>query len=297
MIKNNLKRFTAVLVLILTVSIVFAIVPDPKTKKKVTTTTTTTTTTQKKPATTTQKKQTTPTQKKSSPSVKINTTTKNNYSSNPSSSSYQSVMTIYIGNVSFRMIRVEGKGSPFYIGETEVTQELWQEVMGSNPSYFKGALRPVEQVSWNDCQEFIRKLNQRTGKFFRLPKEEEWEYAAKGGNKSRGYDFSGCNSESELDLYAWYDKNAYYCGSSSQNSKHPDYGTHSVKTKRPNELGIYDMTGNVFEWCEDLYFSWGTIRVERGGAWEHGAKGCRVEYRGSGEPSQVDSVTGLRLAL
>ena len=131
--------------------------------------------------------------------------------------------------------------SDYCIGETEVTQELWEAVMGSNPSGFSGyPQRPVEKVSWNDCQEFITKLNQLTGKNFRLPTEAEWEYAARGGNKSQGYKYSGSNT---IDNVAWY-----YSNSASR--------THDVKTKSPNELGIYDMSGNVWEWCYDWYGSY-----------------------------------------
>ena len=131
--------------------------------------------------------------------------------------------------------------SSYYIGETEVTQELWEAVMGSNPSYYSGyPQRPVEYVSLNDCQEFITKLNQLTGKNFRLPTEAEWEYAARGGNKSKGYKYSGSNT---IDNVAWYTSNS---GSE----------THDVKTKQANELGIYDMSGNVYEWCQDWYDSY-----------------------------------------
>ena len=205
--------------------------------------------------------------------------------------SYQTITT---NGVSFKMIRIEGQGTPFYIGETEVTQALWEAVMGSNPSRFKGANRPVEQVSWNDCKEFISRLNSITGKKFRLPKEKEWEYAAKGGSRSHGYEYSGSN---EINDVAWYDKNACYCGSSNQNSNHPDYGTHNVKTKKPNELGIYDMSGNVYEWCEDLYDSSGSYRVRRGGSWDYGARGCRVSNRDSSTPVYRSYFLGLRLAL
>ena len=128
----------------------------------------------------------------------------------------------------------------YYIGKYEVTQALWQAVMGSNPSYFKGDDLPVEQVSWNDCQDFISKLNAMTGKRFRLPSEAEWEYAARGGKKSRGYQYSGSNTLGDV---AWYEGNS--------GSK-----THAVGTKQPNELGIYDMTGNVSEWCQDWYGSY-----------------------------------------
>lgn len=304
MIKIILKRFTAVLVLLLTVSIVMAIVPDPKTKKKVATTTTTTT--QKKSAPTTPKKSSAPTPKKSSSSVKVN-------------NSSQSVMTIPVGNVSFRMIRVDGgtftmggtseQGSDayssekpthsvtlssYYIGETEVTQELWQEVMGSNPSNFKGSRRPVECVSWEDCQDFIRRLNQRTGKNFRLPTEAEWEYAARGGRKSYGSKYAG---GSNVDDVAWYTSNS---GSS----------THPVATKRANELGLYDMSGNVWEWCQDWYGNYssssqtnpqgpssGSDRVSRGGNWYDNSRFCRVSFRLSSTPSIRDINLGLRLAL
>ena len=117
--------------------------------------------------------------------------------------------------------------SGYYIGKTEVTQALWQAVMGSNPSRFKGSDLPVECVSWNDCQEFIKKLNRLTGRNFRLPTEAEWEFACRGGNNSRGYKYSGSN---DIDNVAWYWDNS-------------GEKTHPVGTKAPNELGIYDMSG------------------------------------------------------
>ena len=123
----------------------------------------------------------------------------------------------------------------YYIGRYEVTQALWQAVMGSNPSKFKGDDLPVETVNWGDCQDFISKLNAMTDKRFRLPTEAEWEYAARGGKKSRGYKYSGSKTLGDV---AWYEGNS--------GSK-----THAVGTKQPNELGIYDMTGNVYEWCQD----------------------------------------------
>ena len=126
----------------------------------------------------------------------------------------------------------------YYMGKYEVTQALWQAVMGKKTFKFKGDNLPVEQVSWNDCQEFISKLNRITGKTFRLPTEAEWEYAARGGKKSRGYQYSGSNNLSDV---AWY---------GDYNSSHK---THAVGTKQANELGIYDMTGNVSEWCQDWY--------------------------------------------
>ena len=212
--------------------------------------------------------------------------------------------TFTVGGVSFKMIRVEGGSmGTFYIGETQVTQALWKAVMGNNPSNFKGDDHPVECVSWNDiCGNngtgtdpgcFLYKLNKETGMKFRLPKESEWEYAAKGGHKGRGYEYSGCNSEGELEQYAWYDKNAYYCGSSSSN-----YGTHAVKTRKPNELDIYDMSGNVWEWCQDLYDPKGSGRVLRGGSWGDGAGNCRVASRLSSSPDyRYGSSGGFRLAL
>jgi formylglycine-generating enzyme required for sulfatase activity len=177
--------------------------------------------------------------------------------------------------------------STFRIGKTEVTQALWKAVMGSNPSYFKGDNLPVEKVSWNDCKTFISKLNSITGENFRLPTEAEWEYAARGGNKSRGYKYSGSNNIGEV---AWYDGN-------SGNKTHP------VATKSSNELGIYDMSGNVWEWTSDIYGSYsssnrtGSIRVNRGGSWFYIARFCRVSCRRNFEPSNAFNNLGFRLAL
>ena len=184
--------------------------------------------------------------------------------------------------------------SSYYIGETEVTQELWEAVMGSTPYYSSYPQRPVERVSWNDCQEFITKLNELTGENFRLPTEAEWEYAARGGNKSQGYKYSGSNTIGDV---AWYDDN-----SSST--------AHYVKTKQANELGIYDMSGNVFEWCQDWYGSYssgsqtnpigpssGSSRVSRGGSWNIIASDCRVSYRNYYYPDDTYYGLGLRLSL
>ena len=227
--------------------------------------------------------------------------------------------TVTVNGVSFRMIGVQGgtftmgatseQGSDafddekpvhqvtlssFSIGETEVTQELWQAVMGSNPSYFKGARRPVEQVSWEDCQDFIRRLNSLTGRNFRLPTEAEWEYAARGGNRSNGYKYAGGSSIGDV---AWYTDN-----SSST--------THDVGTKRANELGLYDMSGNVWEWCQDWYGSYssgsqtnprgassGSYRVNRGGCWATIARGCRVSNRCNDTLTSRNGSLGMRLAL
>ena len=182
--------------------------------------------------------------------------------------------------------------SSYYIGQTEVTQKLWQAVMGSNPSNFKGDLRPVEKVSWNDCQEFVDRLNSLTGERFKLPTEAQWEYAARGGRKSSGYKYAGSN---DLGSVAWYSGN-----SGSQ--------THNVATKQPNELGIYDMSGNVEEWCRDRNGKYssdsqqnpsgsnsGILRVYRGGNW-HVPK-CRVSERSGSAPAERFGDRGLRLAL
>jgi formylglycine-generating enzyme required for sulfatase activity len=182
----------------------------------------------------------------------------------------------------------------YYIGKYEVTQALWQVVMGNNPSRFKGDDLPVERVSWKRCQDFISKLNSLTGKRFRLPTEAEWEYAARGGNKSRGYRYSGSNT---LDDVAWYGDNS--------GSK-----THAVGTKQPNELGIYDMSGNVSEWCQDWRGSYssspqtnptgavsGSYRVDRGGSWLYSAWFSRSSSRGGRTPGGRDGDLGLRLVL
>ena len=181
----------------------------------------------------------------------------------------------------------------YYIGKYEVTQALWQAVMGKNPSKFKGDNLPVENVSWDDCQEFISKLNSVTGKAFRLPTEAEWEYAARGGKKSRGYQYSGSNNISDV---AWYTDNS--------GSK-----THAVGSKQENELGIYDMSGNVWEWCQDWYGTYssssqvnptgaasGSRRVFRGGSWRITAWYCRSSCRDILTPDYRYAL-GLRLVL
>ena len=182
----------------------------------------------------------------------------------------------------------------YYIGKFEVTQALWQAVMENNPSYFKGDNLPVDRVSWKDCQKFISKLNRITGKKFRLPTEAEWEFAARGGNKSRGYQYSGSNNITDV---AWYEDNS--------GSK-----THTVGSKQANELGIYDMSGNVWEWCQDRFGKYssssqvnptgansGSKRVSRGGCWCYFARFCRSSYRGNSTPDSRHSDLGLRLVL
>ena len=184
--------------------------------------------------------------------------------------------------------------SDYRLGKYEVTQEEWKAVMGSNPSASIGDNLPVERVSWNDCQEFIGKLNALTGLCFRLPTEAEWEYAARGGNRSEGYKYSGSNS---IEVVAWYDANSW--------SK-----THPVGKKLPNELGLYDMSGNVYEWCSDWYGAYssssssnptgpdsGSNRVGLGGSWVHEARYCRVSYRGGYMPTDTHGYLGFRLAF
>ena len=226
-------------------------------------------------------------------------------------------INISVGGVSFKMIEVEGgtymmgndgeiggnidetpKHSvtldAFYIGETEVTQELWNAVMGSNPSVYVGNKKPVNAVNWNQCNEFIDKLNYMTGKTFRMPTEAEWEYAAKGGRQSKGYEYSGSNNVGSV---AWYVNNS-------------NYEPQDVKGKIPNELGIYDMSGNVFEWCSDWYGGYnssaqtnptgpnsGNNKVVRGGAFSYNDTYCRVARRFSCSPNWCDSYHGLRLVM
>ena len=181
----------------------------------------------------------------------------------------------------------------FHIGKYPVTQAQLQAVMGENPSSFKGDNLPVETVSWDDVQVFISRLNAATGKNYRLPTEAEWEYAARGGNRSKGYKYSGSNNCNDA---AWYYGN-------SGNTTHP------VGTKSPNELGIYDMSGNVFEWCQDWYGEYnssaqanpkgpssGSYRVLRGGGWSGGARDCRVSDRYCYSPGNRDNDSGFRLA-
>lgn len=178
--------------------------------------------------------------------------------------------------------------SSFKIGETEVTQALWKAVMGTNPSYFTDNDElPVEGVSWDDCMNFIIELNKLTGKQFRLPTEVEWEYAARGGNQSKNYIYSGSNN---IDDVAWYVDN-----SSSK--------THQVKQKKPNELGIYDMSGNVWEWTSDWHSSNysssedRSFRVYRGGRYRNTASSCRVANRNDAAAGNSYGGIGLRLVL
>ena len=182
--------------------------------------------------------------------------------------------------------------SDYYMGKYEVRQSEWEAVMGNNPSRFKGADLPVEQVSWEDCHEFIGRLNALTGLSFKLPTEAQWEYAARGGNLSKGYKYSGSNNLGEV---GWYESNSGNC-------------THRVGEKQPNELGLYDMSGNVWEWCEDwsgvysvtpqrdpLGAAGGSSQVLRGSCWIGEARYCRVSYRDGSTPGNRFSILGFRL--
>ena len=260
-------------------------------------------------------------------------------SENHLNTSEPSEQTFNVNGVEFKMIKVEGgtfimgatpeQGrdasswekpvhsvtlSDYYIGETEVTQELWQAIMGSNPSWFQGDnQRPVENVSWDDCQEFIKELNRLTGKEFRLPTEAEWEYAARGGKYSKDYDkYSGSNYADEV---AWYFRNSgdkYLSGEWNDDSIiENNCKTHPVKTKKANKLGLYDMSGNVYEWCNDWYGNYqrysqtnptgpskgGKRRVLRGGSWNYDDRLVRVSIRFSYTPDSRNGNCGLRLAL
>ena len=231
------------------------------------------------------------------------------------------ILSFTVGGVSFKMIRVE-HGSfmmgatpemeapnddekpahevtiskDYYMGETQVTQELWQAVMGNNPSNFKGEKNPVVYVSWNDCQEFIKKLNALTGKRFRLPTEAEWEFAARGGNRSHHTQYSGSD---DVDSIAWYAHNS-------------GDRTHPVAQKKPNELGLYDMSGNVWEWCNDWYDKYyyaispsvdpqgplsGSYRVLRGGCLGNSRYYCRSSKRSRHDPDFRGNLSGVRLSL
>lgn len=225
----------------------------------------------------------------------------------PAAANYND-LTITANGVSFVMKPVEGEAfmmggtddnpaheetvTTFYMGETEVTQALWQAVMGSAPTHDGGWTAesglgdnyPAYEISWNEIQTFLRKLNSLTNKNFRLPTEVEWEFAARGGKKANGYQFAGSPRVEEV---AWYNKNS-------------GNATHEVKQLKPNELGLYDMSGNVWEWCNDLFDANGadaTMRVLRGGGWNRNSDRCQVTFRGKGGPDFRGNSHGFRLAM
>ena len=182
----------------------------------------------------------------------------------------------------------------YSIGKYQVTQDIWEAVMGDNPSQFHGSRRPVERVSWDDCQDFIRKLNELTGQNFRLPTEAEWEFAARGGKDSWGYQYSGAEI---ADKVAWFSYNS-------------EGETRPVGIKAPNELGIHDMSGNVCEWCSDLFGKYKNtpqynpkglgdtlLRVIRGGSWDSYVGRVDVCYRDSWYPANRSYEIGLRLCM
>ena len=253
----------------------------------------------------------------------INGTQENNKNQDPEGIE---TITFHIGKVQFRMIAVEGGTfimgangsnvpsdqkpahkvtlSDYFIGQTEVTQELWTAIMGSNPSGFKGKNLPVENVTWNACHDFINRLNKllhdsdhlAKGRNFSLPSEAQWEYAARGGNKSQGYKYAGSN---DIDAVAWTRGNTDR--------------THPVTSKMPNELGLYDMSGNVWEWVEDYYAPYNPadqrdpvnnkdkssgLVIKRGGSWYYSQEErFTPTFRYGYYTSITDSSIGVRLCL
>ena len=187
--------------------------------------------------------------------------------------------------------------SAFYLGRTEVTQAQWEKVMGSNPSRFKGPDRPVEQVGWADAQEFVKRLSGLTGRAYRLPTEAEWEYAARSGGKAERW--AGTSDPDRLGDYAWHRGNS-------------GRETHPVGLKLPNGLGLCDMSGNVWEWCQDYYAesyegaggaadpqgpAEGTLRIERGGSWDDEPEILRTSHRHFSDPTWIRDALGFRIAL
>ena len=186
-------------------------------------------------------------------------------------------LPVQIRTIVERMVTIPGKN--YEIGKYDVTQAEWAGVMGSNPSDFSncGDTCPVEEVSWNDIQEFLQKLNEKTGKQYRLPTEAEWEYACYGGSLT---EYCGSN---DIDSVAWYNGN-------SNNTTHP------VGQKQANGYGLYDMSGNVWQWMSDCYEGDCGRRVLRGGSWINSPQIVRAAYRDGGEPSVRLNVDGFRLA-
>ncbi len=226
------------------------------------------------------------------------------------------IVKIEGSNCKFKMIKVDGgecdqvRLSDYYIGETQVTQELYREITKRNPSCFNERRlkkntdnHPVETVSWFDCLEFLIQLNERTGLKFRFPTEAQWEFAARGGQHHSPYKYSGSDKLSDVAWYGYFDKD-------DKNRTITKETTMPVVKKNPNELGIYDMSGNVFEWCQDWIGEYnsepqtdpqgpssGSSRVLRGGSWCSNADRCRVSLRYSYYPDDRDDYYGLRLAL
>lgn len=252
------------------------------------------------------------------------------YGDNESFTIYDHGVMIFVEGGTFQMGSNDGDSdekpihtvtlNDFYMDKYEVTQKLYQDVMGTNPSYWKGDSLPVEMVSWYDAVEFCNALSQKEGltpaytisgtsvtwnqnaNGYRLPTEAEWEYAAGGGASNRTK-WAGTNSESNLGNYAWYLDNSYNLG-----SDHPNYGTNEVGTKQPNSLSLYDMSGNVWEWCWDWFGDYssssqtnptgplsGSDRVLRGGCWYYDATVCRVACRYDFLPSSRNLILGFRL--
>ncbi len=193
--------------------------------------------------------------------------------------------------------------SDYMIGETEVTQQLWTAVMGVGPIPYDGDLHPMKNISHDDCIIFINKLNKITGMHFYLPTEAQWEFAARGGNKSKHYRFAGSD---DIEDVGWYSTNSWDKGKGD-----PDFGNHAVGSKQPNELGLYDMSGNVWEWCADYYGKYSSasktnplgpenptasFRVNRGGSWDYIATSSRTSNRRNRTPDFRNFNLGMRLA-
>ena len=213
----------------------------------------------------------------------------------------QTLIMVYVKGATVHMGDTRGRDTQpvhpvrlddFYIGQTQVTQALWEAVTGDRPSHFHGDDLPVESVTLSECHGMIQALNALTGLRFRLPTEAEWEYAAKGGQLTHGYLFSGSDN---IDDVAWYDQ-----------VDRPQ----KVAQKMPNELGLYDMSGNICEWCEDIYAPYpadpqcnptgaqtGSYHLARGGGWYRGGHMCRVYDRGNYRPEYASNAVGLRLVM
>ena len=237
--------------------------------------------------------------------------------------------TFTVGNITFKMVYVEGGTfmmgagekekeeadsdefpphqvtlSDYMIGETEVTEGLWKAVMGDAPLPYDGDDHPAKKVSWDDCQLFVSRLSQMTGRPFTLPTEAQWEFAARGGRYTHDFKYAGSDN---LDQVGWYSVNAWDKGKGN-----PDFGSHPVGSKAPNELGLYDMSGNVWEWCQDSYGRYTdedqtdpqgqpgdmhSYRVNRGGSWDYIATSARSANRRNRTPDFRNFNLGLRLAL